>query len=144
VQKNGPILLLGGYNPSAIQRAGRLADGYIAGGAADPVRAQQTYKIAEQAWKDAGRPGQPRFVACMYVVVGENLAERAGNYILDYYSQMGPTAEMMAKAIPNTPAAIQEKIKGLAGVGVNELILWPTVAELDQVDRLAEVVAQSK
>jgi alkanesulfonate monooxygenase SsuD/methylene tetrahydromethanopterin reductase-like flavin-dependent oxidoreductase (luciferase family) len=142
VQVGGPRLLLGGYSPKAIARAGRLADGYIAGGAADPVQAQKTYQVAEQAWKDAGRAGKPHFVAGTYFVVGEDLKERGGEYLRHYYAQLGPGAERMAASIPATTQAILDRARGLADVGVDELILWPTVPELDQVDRLAEVVSK--
>ena len=35
-QKGGPEILLGGYNEKSFERAGRLADGLITGGVADP------------------------------------------------------------------------------------------------------------
>ena len=34
----------------------------------------------------------------------------------------------------------KEAIKAFEDIGVDELILWPCIPELDQVDRLAELV----
>ena len=46
----------------------------------------------------------------------------------------------MARSIPSSPKAIEKLILGLGDVGADEVVCWPTVAELDQVDRLAELV----
>jgi alkanesulfonate monooxygenase SsuD/methylene tetrahydromethanopterin reductase-like flavin-dependent oxidoreductase (luciferase family) len=139
VQPGGPELLIGGYSPAAIHRVNRWGDGYIAGGA-PPQRARQGYALAEQAWKDAGRAGTPRFVAAMYWGIGPNAAERAGTYIRSYYAFAGPMAEQIASSVASTPEAVKGAIQAFADVGVDELICWPCIPDLDQVDRLAELI----
>lgn len=139
VQPGGPELLIGGYSPTAIQRVGRWGNGYISGGA-PPTLAGQNYALAEQAWKAAGRTGKPRFVAGMYWGLGSNAAERAGAYLRNYYAVMGPRAEQIASAVPATPEAVKGAIQAFADVGVDELICWPCIPDLDQVDRLAELI----
>jgi hypothetical protein len=47
----------------------------------------------------------------------------------------------MARSIPSTPEAIEGLIQGLGDVGADEVVCWSTVAELDQVDRLAEIIS---
>jgi len=136
----GPELLIGGYSPTAIKRISRWGDGYIAGGA-PPAMARQGYDLAEQAWKTAGRTGKPRFVAAMYWGVGPDAAERIGAYIRDYYAFMGPMAEQMASSIPSTPEAVKGAIQAFADIGADELICWPCIPDLDQVDRLAEIIS---
>jgi len=135
----GPELLIGGYSPTAIKRISRWGDGYIAGGAPPPM-ARQGYELAEQVWKTAGRTGKPRFVAGMYWGLGPDAAERIGAYIRNYYAFMGPMAEQFASSIPTTPEAVKGAIQAFADVGVDELICWPCVPNLDQVDRLADVI----
>jgi len=135
----GPELLIGGYSPMAIKRVSRWGDGFIAGGA-PPAMARQGYDLAEQAWKTAGRTGKPRFVAGMYWGVGPDAAERIGAYIRNYYAYMGPMAEQMANSIPSTPEAVKGAIQAFADIGVDELICWPCIPDLDQVDRLAEII----
>jgi alkanesulfonate monooxygenase SsuD/methylene tetrahydromethanopterin reductase-like flavin-dependent oxidoreductase (luciferase family) len=142
VQPGGPELLIGGYNPTALQRGGRLGDGFISGGGGDPARLKQSFQIFEKAWQDAGRTGQPRFVACFYVAVGQELAGRASEYIHNYYGRSNPMSDGIAQSIPFSPKAIQEKIRIVADSGADEIMLWSTVADLDQVDRLAEIVGQ--
>lgn len=142
VQKGGPELLIGGYTPAAIRRAGKLGDGYIAGGGGNPGRVRQGYELALQSWKEAGRPGSPRFVAAFYSVVGADKLDQAGAYLHDYYRFLGPAADGMVQALPTTPDAIRKLIHEYANVGVDELILWPTVAELEQLDLYADLVAK--
>jgi alkanesulfonate monooxygenase SsuD/methylene tetrahydromethanopterin reductase-like flavin-dependent oxidoreductase (luciferase family) len=136
----GPELLIGAYSPTAIQRVGRWADGFISGGIPDPEQVRQLFDLVEESWSAEGREGKPRLVGCFYYALGPN-AERGGDYIRDYYSYFGPGADDMARSIPSSPEAIQGLIQGLDDVGADEVICWPTVAELDQVDRLAELVA---
>lgn len=135
----GPELLIGGYSPAAIKRVSQWGDGYIAGGA-PPAMARQGYEVAEQAWKAAGRAGKPRFVTGMYWGLGPNAAERAGAYIRHYYTFMGPMVEQMVSSVPTTPEAVKGAIQAFADVGVDELICWPCIADIDQVDRLADLI----
>jgi len=135
----GPELLIGAYSPPAIQRVGRWADGFISGGIPNPEQVRQMFDLVEEAWRTEGREGRPRFVSCFYYALGPN-AERGGDYIRDYYSYFGPGADDMARSIPSSPEVIQSLIQSLGDVGADEVICWPTVAELDQVDRLAELV----
>jgi alkanesulfonate monooxygenase SsuD/methylene tetrahydromethanopterin reductase-like flavin-dependent oxidoreductase (luciferase family) len=138
-QPGGPELLIGGYSPAAIRRVGRWGDGFISGGIPDPVQVRQMFDVAEESWRAEGREGKPRLVSCFYYALGPN-AERGGDYLRDYYTYFGPAADDMARSIPSSPEAIQGLIQGLGDVGADEVICWPTVAELDQVDRLAELV----
>ena len=101
---------------------------------------RQSYELAEQVWKAAGRAGKPRFVAGMYWGLGPNAAQRAGEYIRHYYAFLGPMAEQIASSVSSTPEAVKERIQAFADVGVDELICWPCIPDLDQVDRLAELI----
>ena len=139
VQPGGPELLIGGYSPGAIKRLSRWGDGFIAGGAPPPM-ARQAYELAEKAWKDAGRTGTPRFVAATYWGLGPDAAERVGAYIRNYYAFAGPMAEQIASSVPTTPEALKRAIQGFADIGVDELICWPCIPDLEQVDRLADLI----
>jgi alkanesulfonate monooxygenase SsuD/methylene tetrahydromethanopterin reductase-like flavin-dependent oxidoreductase (luciferase family) len=135
----GPELLIGGYSPPAIRRVGRWADGFISGGIPDPEQVSQMFDLAEESWRAEGREGRPRLVACLYYALGPNAA-RGGDYIRHYYSFFGAGADDMARSIPSSPETLDNLIRGFGDVGADEVVCWPTVAELEQVDRLAEVV----
>ncbi len=136
-QPGGPELLIGALSPAAIRRVGRWADGLITPGTPESI--QQAYSIAEESWKAEGRTGRPRLVSAAYYALGPN-ADRGVDYIKDYYAFMGPGADYMAQGILTTADAIKGAVAGFAGIGVDETIFWPTVADLDQIDRLAEAV----
>ncbi len=136
VQPGGPQLLIGAYAPRAVERAARHADGFIAGGGGFE-RAKQGYEVTLNAWEAAGREGKPRFVCAAYFGLGDTA--RAGAYLRTYYA--GPMGDAIANAVLSTPEAIKEAIQAFTSIGADELILWPTIADLDQVDRLAEVIA---
>jgi probable F420-dependent oxidoreductase len=68
VQRPGPPVLLGGTVPRALQRAGRLADGWITSSRADLSRIADGIGVVKAAAAGAGRdPGQFR-VICRGVV----------------------------------------------------------------------------
>jgi alkanesulfonate monooxygenase SsuD/methylene tetrahydromethanopterin reductase-like flavin-dependent oxidoreductase (luciferase family) len=139
-QAGGPELLIGGYTPTAIRRVGRWGDGFISGGVRDPEQVRQMFELAEESWRAEGREGRPRLVACLYYALGPN-ADRGADYIRDYYSYFGPGADDMARSIPSSPETIEGLIRGFSDIGADEVVCWPTVAELDQVDRLAEITS---
>ena len=143
VQKGGPELLIGGSAPAALARVGRWADGFIIGGGG-PERARQGFEVVVQSWKGNGRSGIPRFVAGLTYAIGEDALERGRANQIRYYRWMGPVAEARAKGIPSTPEAVRDALSALEDVGVDEVVLGPAVADLDQLDRAVDIVASLK
>ena len=136
----GPTILVGGLNDSAFARAARLADGYVHGGGPPRAFAAAAAK-ARAAWADAGRTGRPLLWGQGYYALGDEADAAAGRaYLLDYYSFTGPFAERIAAGLLTTPQAIVQFVRGYAEAGCDHLILFPTVARLDQLDRLGEIV----
>ncbi|MBV9230644.1 MAG: LLM class flavin-dependent oxidoreductase, partial [Chloroflexi bacterium] len=64
VQPTGPEIILGGVSPTAIRRIGRWGNGYIAE-TTGPERAEKLFRLAEEAWQEASRPGKPLLLAAM-------------------------------------------------------------------------------
>lgn len=139
VSKGGPEILIGGYAPEAVKRVARWGAGYISG-AGGLERALQGYKLAEQAWREAGRPGKPRFVGAFYFGLGPNAHEQVETYLRHYYAFMGPMVERVVSAIITTPEALKEAIQTFENSGMDELILVPGIADLAQIDRVREVI----
>jgi alkanesulfonate monooxygenase SsuD/methylene tetrahydromethanopterin reductase-like flavin-dependent oxidoreductase (luciferase family) len=140
VQPGGPELLIGANAPAAMRRLARWADGYISAGGAPPQRALAGYQRALEAWQAADKAGRPRFVGSIPCVVGAEAAERAAANIRAYYAYRGATSPT-GDDIPSSPEAIRAAIHSYEEIGMDELVLRPHVAELDQVERLAELVA---
>jgi alkanesulfonate monooxygenase SsuD/methylene tetrahydromethanopterin reductase-like flavin-dependent oxidoreductase (luciferase family) len=137
-RSGGPSILLGGSTGPAFGRMARYADGYIHGGG--PPRAfARAIAQARAAWVDLGRPGQPELWGQAYFALGDAV-EKGRDYMRDYYAFTGPFAEKLAAGMLSTPQEIEEFAKAYEEEGCGELSLLPAVAELDQLERLADVV----
>ena len=139
VQKGGPEILIGAGTPNAIARAGRLGDGFLAPGT-NPGTVAEAYKTASDAWTAEGKPGKPRLAAVCSYALGPNAADVVGGYIRHYYSFLGPVAETMAQNAVSSAQGITGLIKDMEGLGMDELVFLPSAGEMDQLDRLADIV----
>jgi len=138
--KASPELLVGGTSDAAFARVARYADGYVHGGG--PPRAfVRAADRARVAWTDMGRPGTPALWAQSYFALGDDTVERGREYMRDYYAFTGPFAEKIVEGLLTTPQQIAAQVRGYAEAGCDELVLLPAVADLDQVGRLADVLA---
>jgi alkanesulfonate monooxygenase SsuD/methylene tetrahydromethanopterin reductase-like flavin-dependent oxidoreductase (luciferase family) len=136
VQGDRVPIMIGGASDPAIDRVVKWGIGWTMGGGA----AEQGAPFAERvrmAWKDAGREGQPRIVALTYFALGEGAAEKGAAYLSDYYGPYGPR---IAQAMPTSPQQMKETVSKFEGYGFDELFFDPTVADLAQIDRVAEAV----
>jgi probable F420-dependent oxidoreductase len=78
VQRPHPPILLGGAAPGALQRAGRLADGWVSSSRADLSRIDESIDIVKAAAAEAGRdPSALRFVCRGVVRIREQSVDRA-------------------------------------------------------------------
>lgn len=135
----GPPILVGGYSEPAARRAGRMGDGFIAG-TLSPADARDLYEVTLEAWEEAGREGRPRFVGCAYWGLGpDDTLERGRDYLRDYYGWSG-TSERAAEQMLEGPDAIRARLDEAREAGMDEYVLWPTVADIDQLDRLRELL----
>ncbi|MDE2837934.1 MAG: LLM class flavin-dependent oxidoreductase [Chloroflexota bacterium] len=144
--RNGPQLLIGGRSEAALRRSGRLGDGYIAGsaGSAPSNQAQEVmsyFRVVEAAWREAGKPGKPRLVAGLTCAWGAYGAARTAESIRSYYAFRGEAARTMEVKVPSTLKTLREAVRAYEEIGCDELVLEPGLADVDQIDRLAEFVA---
>ncbi len=134
----GLEVLVGGTTGSALVRMARYAAGYVHSGG--PPRAfAAAAERARTAWADAGRPGEPRLWGMGYVALGR-AAEPGRAYLRDYYAFTGAFAERIAQEALTSPRAVTEFVAGYADAGCHELVLFPTVADPEQLDRLADAI----
>jgi alkanesulfonate monooxygenase SsuD/methylene tetrahydromethanopterin reductase-like flavin-dependent oxidoreductase (luciferase family) len=141
-RQSGPPLLLGGQSDQVFARMARYADGYVHGGG-PPRTFQRAADKARAAWSDAGRPGTPQLWAQGYFALGDEATIEAGlRYMRDYYAFTGPFAEKIAAGLLTTPQAIAQFMRGYAEAGCDELVLFPAVADIDQLHQLATVLRE--
>jgi alkanesulfonate monooxygenase SsuD/methylene tetrahydromethanopterin reductase-like flavin-dependent oxidoreductase (luciferase family) len=132
-------LLIGGQPQLAAPRAARYGAGFTIGGA-PPEMAGAPIQQFKAAWQQAGGSGTPRIVVLSYYSLGEEHTEESLHNLRTYYGFLGDWAEGVAMSAPRTPEAVREWAAAFEELGVDEIIFDPTVANLDQVDRLADAI----
>ena len=136
--RDGIEILVGGLSGPAYARMARYGDGYAHNGG--PPRAfANAASRALAAWSALGRPGKPKLWGQGYFAFGD--AERGNGYLLDYYAFTGPFAEKIAAGNLTSARAVKDYLRGYEEAGCDELVLFPTVADVDELERLQEAVA---
>ena len=139
VRSGGPDILVGGSSDKGFARMARYTDGYVHGGGPPRAFARAADK-ARAAWSDAGRPGKPQLWAQGYFAFGEEAAKAGTDYLKDYYAFTGPFAERIAAGLLTTPQAVAQFIRGYEEAGCDELVLFPTVPQIEQLNQLADIL----
>lgn len=132
-------LLIGGQPGLAAPRAARWDAGFTLGGA-PPEMAGGAIEDFTKRFEAAGGTGRPRIVALSYFSLGEEHTEESLHNLRTYYGFLGDWAEGLASGAPRTPQAVRDRAAAFEDLGIDELVFDPTVASLDQVDRLADAV----
>jgi alkanesulfonate monooxygenase SsuD/methylene tetrahydromethanopterin reductase-like flavin-dependent oxidoreductase (luciferase family) len=135
----GPDVLVGGGSGQAFARAARYGQGYVHGGGPPRAFAGAAGR-AQAAWSDLGRPGRPQLWGQGYFGLGSGAEAAGAAYLRDYYAFTGPFADKIAAGNLTTPQAVIDFVRGYEEGGCDELVLLPTVADLEQIDRLADVL----
>ena len=140
-RRDGPPVLVGGLSDAGYARMARYADGYVHGGGPPRAFARAADK-ARSAWLDAGRPGQPQLWGQGYFALGgEEAAEAGARYLREYYAFTGAFAEKIAAGLLTSPQAMAGFARGYEEAGCDELVLFPALADISQLEMLAEAVA---
>lgn len=139
VQAGGPEVLIGAGTPQAVRRVGRYADGFIAA-AGNAAAVQDLYQVAVESWEANGRSGSPRLSGVASFALGPDAADKVGGYIRHYYSFLGEAAEQMARNAISTPEAVKDTIRDMEGIGMDEVVFLPSVSDMDQLERLADIL----
>jgi alkanesulfonate monooxygenase SsuD/methylene tetrahydromethanopterin reductase-like flavin-dependent oxidoreductase (luciferase family) len=132
-------ILIGGATDKAVERTVRYGVGYTAGGGGPDMMAPMAEKV-RRAWRESSRDGEPRLAALTYFALGPNAEDGSRRYLKDYYGFLGEWADRIVESAPTTPDAVKELAARFEDIGLDELILDPTISELDQIDQLAEVL----
>ncbi|MEK6328856.1 MAG: N5,N10-methylene tetrahydromethanopterin reductase, partial [Actinomycetota bacterium] len=92
------------------------------------------------AWRAAGREGEPRTMALLYFALGENGERNAREKLGDYYSFLGDYAEQIVQSAAKDDQTVKDYVSALEQAGADELIFFPASADPDQVDLLRRAV----
>ncbi|HEX2708828.1 MAG TPA: LLM class flavin-dependent oxidoreductase [Solirubrobacterales bacterium] len=137
-----PSLIVGGAVDASFARAARFGEGWIASGMPPDQFAAMAEKV-NAAWKAAGRDGEPRQMALAYFSLGDGAEENARAYLEDYYAWLGPeTAGYIANSAAKDAETVKQYVSAFEGAGCDELIMFPSSSDPDQVDLLADALGR--
>lgn len=132
-------LLIGGHSEQAVRRTVAYAAGWTGAGGG-PSRAEPMVARVLDAWRAAGRTGDPRLLGLAYFCADAAGTGASEAYLRSYYAYSGSHAATIAEGAVRTPARIRAIVDEFAAIGMNELTFAPTVPHLTEVDRLADLV----
>ena len=135
--RTGIELLAGGLSGPAFSRMARYTDGYAHNGGPPRAFAGAAAR-ADAAWRDLGREGRPRLWGQGYFTLCD--PERGEAYLRDYYAFTGGFVERIVAEQLTSVRAIKDFVRGYAGAGCDELVLFSTTPGVEELDRLAEAV----
>lgn len=135
-----PRLVVGGHADASFRRAASFADGWIASGGPLEQFVEALPRLRD-AWMEAGRDGEPRTMALAYFSLGDRAAEDANVYLTHYYAWLGDeVAGQIAASAAQDEETVRAYVSGFEEAGCDELILFPSSSDPDQVDLLADTV----
>jgi alkanesulfonate monooxygenase SsuD/methylene tetrahydromethanopterin reductase-like flavin-dependent oxidoreductase (luciferase family) len=136
-QPGGPRILVGGSSDAAIERMAQYGDGYFHGGG-PPHAFARAAERARAAWAAAAREGQPALWGQAYFALTD--PEAGATSLKHYYGFTGSFVEKIIARMLTSADAVRELIAGYEQAGCDELILFPAVADLAELDLLADVI----
>ncbi|HEY9266127.1 MAG TPA: LLM class flavin-dependent oxidoreductase [Mycobacterium sp.] len=146
VQAGGPKLLVGTMGPKTTRHAAGWADG-LAGTTLDldVDKQNELFDVARDAWREAGRPA-PHLATSFWFAVGDGDAARqqVHRHLRRYMNWIpGEIVDAMAPTTgwAGTDDELRAVLQRFSDIGTDEVHLIPTSSDIDQVRRVAEVVA---
>ena len=139
LQRPAPPIWSGAATPKAVERALRVADGFIFGTAGSAAMAERIPGIRDGLAAN-GKP-DATIAGLAYVAVGDDpqaAVDEAAHHVLRYYGRLWTEPENL---IHHGPASkLAEEIAAYELGGLDVLIVFPQIPSLDQVEQLAEHV----
>lgn len=134
-------LLFGGRSKATIRRATTVGDGWVAGALREyPWQAEFAEQIRE-GWRQAGRSGNPQIHASVNFALGDDGVAQAGrDHLGRYYGFKPDYAALNVADMLTSAQEARDTVRAYGDIGFDRLLFHPTVASLDQVDRLADAV----
>ncbi|MGH7904516.1 MAG: LLM class flavin-dependent oxidoreductase [Candidatus Dormibacteraceae bacterium] len=135
VREGGVALMFGGAGGHAVRRTVRWGTGLTISGGTPTDRGAELVAQTRAAWAAAGRRGEPRFTQLKYFAMGLDGRERAADYLADYY---GEGARGNAEHAAKSKSELEEITGRYEAMGVDEVVFFPTISDLGQIELLAE------
>ena len=134
VRDSAVPVFFGGSLEAAIPRIVRWGVGWSVS-SRGPAEAHEMAEKVRAAWRESGRDGAPVIMVMHYFALGD---DPNVDYLFDYYGYQGDRARMFAEGAYRRAADVTAAVRDFAAIGVDEYTFVPTMADLSQVDLLAD------
>lgn len=134
-----PDVLIGGHSRASLARAARYGRGWLAGGERHETLDSMTSQLRD-AWRAAGRHGQPEVHAADFFALGPDARATADTYIRDFFAFLPDGGAKLAGSIPTTIDEVRALRDSYRSAGVTQLIWNPCSADPTQLEMLADAV----
>ncbi len=141
--ENGPRLLTGAMGPKGMARSSRWADGvYAWSGNGEHHEIENTLKLAERCWEEAGRDVSPYKLGGFWYTLTDDGQPTLYDYVYKYLLIAGEDiAKWMADSVHRSNRdAVREALDNLEAAGCEEAMLSPVTGELSEIDRLVDII----
>lgn len=141
VQRPGPPIWIGGRADGALERAGRLADGFICSSSSLPNPQEGLEKVYASARRHGRDPAQIEPALLVYFYCDpdtQRAVDKCTAYFQSYYGRV--PSDVAATQIVGPPQACVERIQLYLSKGIRTVILGATTPEEAQLDLLGEKI----
>jgi alkanesulfonate monooxygenase SsuD/methylene tetrahydromethanopterin reductase-like flavin-dependent oxidoreductase (luciferase family) len=132
-------VIIGGASPPALARLVEHGHGYCHGGVMPEIFGYEVAAV-HGAWQAAGKSGTPRIVASTWYASSERLRPRAGSWMEAYFVQGAPP-EPIRDVVHYGREQVRDTIRTFAAAGADEVVLFPCLSDVSELEWLADVVA---
>lgn len=143
VQPGGIPVIAGVGGPKAIARAAKWATGVMDGSHATHFDAElvggQRQRVVD-GWQHAGRTDVPHFSSSVFFALGDDSKSQLGNFLAAFLESYGVDAAFLESSTSYGADNLRKAVAGARAAGVDDLILLPTTADPNEIDRAREVL----
>lgn len=134
-------LLFGGRSTATVRRATTIGDGWVAGALRDYPGQEEFADRVRAGWRQAGRSGSPQIHASVNFALGSADTVQSGrDHLAGYYGFKPDYARLNVADMLASAEDARDTVRAYRDLGFDRLLFHPTVASIDQVDRLADAI----
>jgi probable F420-dependent oxidoreductase len=135
VQKPHPPILFGGAAESVLKRAGKHADGWIAGGLLTPEDVKEKYRLVLESAIQSGRR-KPLLGKIIYISLNEKVDDAVRYLAACFWRYYGTDIDVRKFAAVGNAHDCVEFLKKFINLGVELLILSPIPATSEHIENI--------
>lgn len=132
-------IIFGGGSERAFARVATRGAGWI-GGSRGVEAFTRGAEGVRRAWAEQGRTERPRLLALPYFALGPRAEENTRAFLMDHSAIEGAAAARVMSHARTDAASVRDAMTAYERAGCDELVMFPSHPDPEQVRLLADVV----